>query len=104
MKNRQEINEFFKNSMFKFTFRGGGILAFETIEPIDVDGSLRHFEVTVFDADDKDFFCYSKIDHWLKYFQVFEVRMLDNTDTGVCLYFAQFINPDEDSIQAYNPN
>jgi len=91
-KNRKEVNDFFKDEMFKFIFRSDGILHFETLEPIKLGDDYFDFRVTFFDKKLKDFFCYSKFSNWLKSYQLFEVIKYetDNRENREVLFFQEY--------------
>ncbi len=91
-RNRQEVNDFFGDEIFKFHFRSDGVLTFDTLEPINLGGDYFDFSVTLFDKELTDFFCYSKLSGWLDQFQIFEVIKYKsgNKEDREVLYFEQY--------------
>ena len=87
---QQEVDSFFKDVTFKFEFISDGMVAFKTLNPIDVDGNYTEFMLTYYADEDIEFFCYSPYHNFDK-MQLSEVRMFvaHNNETDQ-LYFRQY--------------
>ena len=47
-KNRQEVEQFFKNQPFELSFSTDNTLYFDTLQPIILDGELYKFQLSFY--------------------------------------------------------
>ena len=85
-KNKQEIKNFFKGTMFKFDIVSDGIANYKTINPILYNGNYIEFIISFF-VEDKPFICYDDLDGLLNDLQIFEVKSVIGEH-----YFQQYID------------
>ena len=87
-KNRQEVEQFFDNEVFVFSFFTEGQIYFETLRPIFLGDELFKFQISFYINPSETFFNYSSFDDWLDKFQLAEVVKVSDTDnTQETLYF-----------------
>lgn len=64
------------NTMLKFSFISDGIMTYETIKPILVDGTYYNFEIEFFVEEDKniEFFCYDSFSDFLIKYKIYKLK------------------------------
>ena len=62
-KNRKEVEEFFKNEMFEFSFHSEGTIFYNTLEPIFLNDELFKFQLSFYipESGGDDFFKFSNL-------------------------------------------
>lgn len=90
-KSRKEVEHFFGEDVFKFTFMSEGTIHFETLNPMYINGELHRFCISFYYTNDNDFFCYSSFIDWLDKYQLQEVSVIsDETNIKTQMYFDRF--------------
>ncbi len=74
-KNRKEVEDFFGEEVFKFSFMSEGTIYFETLNPIYVNDQLYDFQISFYKTEGRDFFAYSSFTDWLDRHQLAEVEI-----------------------------
>jgi len=72
-KNRKEVEAFFDNEVFKFTFMGENMMTFDSLNPKFVDEELFSFSLSFYYEEGNNFFAYSSFKDWLCEFQLSNV-------------------------------
>ena len=77
-KNRKEVEQFFKNEMFEFSFSTGSTIYYETLEPIFLGNGLFKFQLGFYTPEEgcDDFFKFSSFNKWLDKFQLSSVEKI----------------------------
>tara|TARA_R110002051_G_scaffold322578_1_gene413451 strand:- start:345 stop:680 length:336 start_codon:yes stop_codon:yes gene_type:complete len=87
-KTRKEVEEFFGDEVFKFTFMTEGTMYFETLNPIFLNEELHVFQLSFYHNDSHDFFAYSSFTDWLDKYQLSEVEIISKeTNKRTQMYF-----------------
>lgn len=87
-KNRKEVEQFFNNEVFVFSFFSEGQIYFETLRPIFLGDELFKFEISFYINSSETFFKYSSFDDWLDKFQLAQVVKISEIDNSQeTLYF-----------------
>jgi hypothetical protein len=83
-RNRKEVEDFFKNEYFVFTFFSEGTIYFETLRPIFLGNELFKFQLCFYMPENgaSDFFNYSSFNDWLDKFQLSSVIKVDEIDNS----------------------
>lgn len=90
-KNREEVEKFFLNEYFVFSFTTDGTIYFNTIRPINLGGEYFNFELSFYYEDGKSFFNYCSFTDWLDQFQLSEVVKINEIDNSrEILYFKKY--------------
>lgn len=72
-KNEQEVKEYFKKEVFKFTFMSDNTIFFKSLNPIFIDMNLVSFTLSFYYEKYGDFFDFSNLDDLLGKFQICDV-------------------------------
>ena len=95
-KNRKEVEEYFGNEVFKFSFMGDNIMHFESLNPIFVDGELVKFQFSFYFEAGNDFFAYSSFKDWFDKFQLSKVTCnSEETNESSIMFFSRYVNPSD---------
>jgi len=90
-RNRLEVEQFFKNEYFVFSFMTDQTMFFETLRPIFLGGELFKFQVSFYYNDGGTFFNFSSFNDWLDEFQLSEVVKISEVDNSTeILYFEKY--------------
>jgi hypothetical protein len=90
-KNRQEVEQFFKNQTFEFSFSTDNTLYFDTLQPIILDGELYKFQLSFYNDNGSCFFRHSSFCNWLDNFQLAEVtKISEQNKESEILYFEKY--------------
>lgn len=90
-KNREEVEKYFKNDVFKFVFISDNAMHFESLNPHWVGEKLYSFELEFYFNEGREFFCYSSFADWFKYHQLSRVIMIsEETKERTELFFAMY--------------
>tara|TARA_R110000764_G_scaffold72464_2_gene148601 strand:+ start:321 stop:605 length:285 start_codon:yes stop_codon:yes gene_type:complete len=71
--NRKEIEEYFKDEVFKFAYMSDNMMTFETLNPKNIHGNFYNFELVFCYSDHNSFFAYSSLTEWLDCFEIIQV-------------------------------
>lgn len=90
-KSRNEVEQFFKNQTFEFSFCTDNTLYFNTLEPIILDGNLYSFQISFYNDNGSCFFRHSSFDSWLEKFKLAEVtKISEQNKESETLYFEKY--------------
>ena len=92
-KSREEIEQFFKQEYFVFTFFSEGCIFFETVRPIFLGVELFRFQLSFYMPENgsNDFFNYSSFNDWLDKYQLCSIIKISGVDnSNEELYFETF--------------
>lgn len=89
---KEEVKEYFKNEVFKFSYMSDNTMCFETLNPVIIDGNLTSFSLSFYYEDGNDFFAYSSFNDWLSKFQISDVTAIsESTQERVTMFFRKYI-------------
>lgn len=90
-KNREEIEKFFGDEVFRFKFMSEGTMYFETLNPIFISDQLVRFQLAFYYENGLDFFGYSSFKSWLDNFQLSEVSCINEESLVLTkMYFEEY--------------
>ena len=91
-KNRKEVEDYFKNEVFKFSFMGGSMMCFDSLKPVFIDDELFSFKLDFYYENGNDFFDYSSFSDWLDGFQLSSVTCIsEETHESQVMFFSQYV-------------
>ena len=87
-KNRKEIEQFFGNQFFEFSFQSDGMVFYDTLAPITLGDEMFSFQLSFYLPTNKsnDFFRFSSFNCFLEKFQlasVVKISIADNSHEGL---------------------
>jgi hypothetical protein len=91
LKTREEFVKYFKGQHFEFEFYLEGMVYFKSLSPINVDGNLFKFELSLF-THEKEFFRFSSFENWFERMQIADIRIIaeGNSSQHVELYSEKY--------------
>lgn len=81
-KNRKEVEQFFINETFEFSFCTDNSIFFETLSPISLGGQFYRFELCFYLPEENSgtFFKFSSFKEWLDVYKLCHVRKISEQD------------------------
>ena len=87
---QKEVDQYFKNTTFKFEYISDGIAFFKTLNPINVDDCYVDFALSFYAGEDAEFFCYVPYENFSR-MQLSEVRLfIAHSEETEQLFFRQY--------------
>mgnify|MGYP003643201453 CR=1 FL=1 len=92
-KSRKEVEEYFGNEVFKFSFMGDNIIYFKSLHPVIIDNELVIFQLSFYFEEGRDFFAYSSFKDWFDQFQLSEVVCTsEETHENSVMFFSKYVD------------
>ena len=93
-KSREEVEKYFGEEVFSFSFIGDNIITFTSLNPKFIDEELFDFELSFYYESGKDFFAYSSLNTWLYNFQLSSVTCKSQeTQERTEMFFRKYKDP-----------
>ncbi|WP_438423050.1 hypothetical protein [Aquimarina macrocephali] len=90
-KSRKEVEEYFGNEVFKFSFMCDNIMNFKSLNATFIDSELVVFNLSFYFETGSDFFAYSSFNDWFDKFQLSKITCTSQeTYESSCLYFRKY--------------
>lgn len=90
-KSRAEVEQYFGEEVFKFTFMSDNLINFETLNPAFIDGELVNFRFSFFYKSGYDFFAYSSFKTWFDKFQIHEVECISEETHERAIMYSEVV-------------
>ena len=90
---REEVEEFFKDEVFKFSFMSSNKMYFESLNAKFLGDELVSYQLSFYFEEGEDFFAYSSLKDWLIKHQLSEVVCTsEETIENVVMYFEKYVD------------